>query len=134
MSKKPSKQPELVLGPLPTEIIRATIGIDLDAGSVIVSAAAQRHAASRHPDEYGLCVPLLAGVIANPLYVGDDFKNEGKIEIIGGVLAPDSLLLIAVCIETDADGRYHVASFYPISRKKAQNRRDKGYLRIARKS
>ncbi|MBM1172849.1 hypothetical protein [Microvirga arabica] len=133
MSKKPSKQPDLVLGPLPAEIIRTTIGIDLDPGSVIVSAAAQRHAAVRHPDEYGVCLPLLATVVADPLYVGDDFRNEGKIEIIGGALPPDALLLIAICIEADTGGRYHVASFYPVSRKKAQHRKDKGFLKIALK-
>ncbi|WP_112663052.1 PBECR2 nuclease fold domain-containing protein [Microvirga flavescens] len=133
MSKKPSKRPDLILGPLPTEVIRWTIGIELDAGSVILTSAAQRHAANRHPEDYETCLPLLASVIADPLYVGDDFRNEGKIEIIGGAILPESFLLVAISIETDLDGRYRIASFYPISRKKAQSRREKGYLKIALK-
>jgi len=131
MNKKRAKQPDLMLGQLPVETINQVLELELEAGEVVISTAAQRHAASRHPNEYSICLPLLAGVIASPLYVGDDFRNEGKIEIVGGSVPPDGLLLIAVCIEPDGEGRYHVASFYPISRTKAQNRREKGRLKVA---
>jgi hypothetical protein len=41
---------------------------------------------------------------------------------------------VAVNLERDARGQYHVASFYPVSEVKVQTRRFKGFLKITRKS
>jgi len=51
--------------------------------------------------------------------------------MIGRVPALGSFLLVAVTIERDPAGRYNVCSFYPISEKKIQPRRARGYLRVA---
>ena len=80
MSKRPRKQPVLELGPLPIDTINCTMGTELEPGDVVFSSAAQVHAARRHPTEYSQCLPHLAKVICNPLYIGDDHKNPGKIE------------------------------------------------------
>lgn len=126
MTQKNTK--DLVLGPLPVDVINDTIGTELDAGSVVFSAAAQKHAQSRHPDDFATCFPHVAAIVAAPLYVGDDFKNEGKIELVGRVLQGKLAILVAVVIEPDAKGRYHVASAYPVSEEKIANRRAKGTL------
>lgn len=122
---------DLPLGPLPVEIVNRTLEMELEPGPVILSRGAQKHALSSHPVEYPLCLPHVAAVIANPLYLGDDFKNGGKIEIIGRVAAIGSFMLVAVTIERDETGCYHVCSFYPITEKKIQPRRERGFLRIA---
>lgn len=119
---------DLSLGPIPAEVINLTLGLDLDPGPVILSRNAQKHALSSHPVEYPPCLPHVAAVVADPLNLGDDFKNGGKIEMIGRVPALGSFLLVAVTIERDPAGRYNVCSFYPISEKKIQPRRARGYL------
>lgn len=118
----------LFFGPLPVETINPTLDLELDTGSVVLSINAQKHASKRHPKEYGRCLPVVANVIAYPLYLGDDLKNPGKIELVGRPPALGSPLLVAVDMAPDADGNYNVVSFYPISEAKVQNRRDKGHL------
>jgi hypothetical protein len=124
-----SKSPDLILGYLPVDSVNKTLGTELNAGQVVLTRGAQRHAYQRHPDDYPKCLPHLASVIANPRYIGDDHSNSG-IEIWGYVGAIASLVLIAVELIPDEHGRYQVSSFYMVSEKKAQSRRQKGYLRI----
>ena len=119
----------LRLGPLPVmEVYRAT-GHELDEGDVVLSINAQKHAAKRHPEDYARCLPHLGSIISNPLFIGDDHKNADKIELVSRVRVLGSGLLIAVKIEADSKGDYHVVSFYPISEKKITNRVEKGFLR-----
>jgi hypothetical protein len=118
------------LGPLPHEAINRTLELDLTFGEVILSRAAQVHAERRHPDDYGRLLPFLGSVIANPLYVGDDIKNAGKIELVGRASAAVNFMLIAVSITQDEAGQYHIASFYPVSREKIDARRQKGFLQV----
>ena len=122
---------DLVLGPCPVEIINSTLGLEIVSGRVVLSRAAQAHAMRRHPEDYSVCLPLLSGIIAQPLYVGDDFKNPGKIEIIGFSSQTQTYILIALSTSVGHDGNFHVASFYPISSMKIQQRREKGFLRMA---
>lgn len=124
------KQPDLILGPLPVDIINRTLGTELEEGNVILTRGAQRHAYQRHPEDYPKCSPHLAAVITDPRYIGDDFSNTG-IEIIGNVAVIGSLVLVAVEIIPDEQGRYHINSFYMISDKKAQKRRERGFLKVA---
>ncbi len=81
--------------------------------------------------EYPICLPHVAAVVAEPLCIGDDLRNPGRIELIGRVPAIGAFLLVAVTIERDVAGRYNVCSFYPISDKKIQPRRERGFLRVA---
>ena len=106
--------------------------MELEAGEVVLSPAAQAHAARRHPVEYSRLLPHLDDIIADPLYIGDDHNNPG-IELVGRVHSLGTLALVAVIVERDDKGRYHVVSFYPISDEKAQGRRQKGFLKIPKK-
>jgi len=57
-------------------------------------------------------------VIKEPPYLGDEFKNPGKIELIRrapGGKGP----LVAIVIEPDEEGRYRVANFSTLT---VQNR------------
>lgn len=126
-----SKQPDLLIGEMPVEMVNRTLGLELEPGEIIFTRAAQGHAAKRHPAEYPRCVPHLATIVLTPLYVGDDFRNGGKIEMIGRVVALNGYLLVAVTIDRDPDGRYHVCSVYPVKESQVENRKRRGYLRPA---
>lgn len=129
-NKKNKKKPaQVIFGPLPVGAIDATIGTELEPGTAVMSSNAQVHASKRHPEDFPLCFPHVAQVIANPLYVGDDLRNHGKIELVSRVPALGTGLLVAVDLTADGDGNYFVASFYPVSEEKINNRRDKGHLK-----
>ncbi len=118
---------------MPVEMLFRTLGLELEPGDVIFSRGAQKHAHSRHPEDFSLAYLNLQNIIADPLYVGQGLKNQGKIEFIGQVHAEDRpLLLIAVTIEPDRDGNYHVASAYRVANAKVQGRRERGFLRVPR--
>ena len=125
--------PPLVIGPLPVKVINDTIDTELDPGDLVLSRGAQTHAARKHPKDFARLVPHLGAVVTNPLYIGDDHRNGGKIELIGKPPGESSFLLVAVIVERDDRGQYHVASFYPVSDGKVQSRRRKGFLRVAQK-
>ena len=112
------------------EAINRVLGLELDEGDVVMPVNAQRHAQRRHPDDFGIYFPHVASVVQRPLYVRDDFKNDGKIELIGRPEGADQPLLVAVEITKDADGRYNITSFYPISDQKVAKRRESGHLRV----
>ena len=122
--------PDLVIGTLPHVVINRCLGLELEAGNVVLTRGAQRHAAKRHPKEYAMCLPQIASVVVRPLYVGDDFKNSGKIELIGRIRAASISILVAVNVRRDEHGNYHIESFYPVSDEKINNRRRKGFLRV----
>ena len=50
--------------------------------------------------------------------------------MISRVPALGAGLLVALVIEPDAQGRYSVSSFYPVSERRIENRRQKGFLII----
>ena len=131
---KKSKLTILEFGALPVASIYATMEIDLDSGTVVMSKAAQRHAAKRHPKDYGRCMPHAAQIIRDPLYMGDDFKNPGNIEFVGRIPAVGESILIAICIEPDDQGRYNVCSIYPIAEATVQARLKKNRLSISKKA
>ena len=118
-----------LFGPLPVGALNSALDLELDAGDVVISANASRHARRRHPLDFARCFPHVAAIIANPLYVRDDFLIDGKIEMVGKSPGLGDYLLVAVEISLDAAGRYNVTSFYPISEKKVQRRRASGHLR-----
>lgn len=119
----------LLFGDVPIAAINDALGLELDEGQAVMSTNALKHAQKRHPLDYARCLPHVASVVTNPLYVRDDFKNDGKIELVGRPAALSDFLLVAVEIVLDEDGRYNVTSFYPISENKVAKRRDTGHLR-----
>lgn len=129
---KKKKKPFVPLdfGPLPVDIINDLLGLEIEEGEVRMSINAQKHAARRHPDDYSRCMPHVASILERPLYIGDDFRNPGAIELIGRVSALGGPMLVAVEVEKDGDGYYNVRSFYPIGDGKIQARREKKHLKI----
>lgn len=123
-----AKLQPFVFGPLAVEAINSALDLELDHGDVVMSPNAQVHARRRHPEEFARCLPHVATIINNPLYVRDDFRNDGKIEMVGKPAGLGEHLLVAVEVSLDKDGLYNVTSFYPISEKKVASRRDKGTL------
>lgn len=120
-----------VFGPLPTRAINEAVGLELEDGEVVMSVNAQKHARKRHPADFARCFPHVAAIVTTPLYVRDDFKNHGKIELVGKSAGLPDWLLVAVEVSLDEEGRYNVTSFYPISDKKVQNRKESGHYRRA---
>lgn len=127
--KQKSKQPSLILGALPVEKINQALNMELAPGHVVFSRAAQIHAARRHADDYPKCLPHAASIILNPLYIGDDFRNDG-IELIGSAPVESGFILIAVHLDWDESHQYHVKSIYPVSRSKIEGRRHRGFLKV----
>lgn len=128
-SRKP-RITDLVLGPLPVDKINKALGLELEPGDVVLTVGTQRHALKRHPSDYARCQPHVGGVVIDPSYIGDDFENPGKIELVARVPAIGSGLLVAVLVEPNVDGNYVVTSFYPISERTIENRRQNGRLII----
>lgn len=116
-----------LFGSLPVEGVNGALGLELEGGDVVMSIRAQKHAQKRHPKDYARCFPHVASVIATPLYVCDDFRNPGKIEMVGRPNGFPEWLLVAVEISLDGDGRYNVTSFYPVSDTKVQGRKETGH-------
>ena len=117
-----------LFGPLPVGRINRALALELEPGDVVFSRRARQHAAEHHPDDFPLCLPFVASVVANPLYVGDDFRNDSKIELICRIPALGSGLLVAISVRRDPSGLCRIASIYPISDRKIANRLDKGLL------
>lgn len=133
MSKKKhrhQKLPDLIICSMPIQAVNKTLGTELDAGEIVLTAAAQIHANRYHPQDYPKCLPHLASIFANPRYIGDDLTNSG-IEIWGYVAAIPSLVLVAVELIPNERGQYEIRSFYMVSEKKAHSRRQKGFLKVA---
>ncbi|KAA0592973.1 hypothetical protein J2848_005670 [Azospirillum lipoferum] len=130
----PKKKPKLGhetldLGPLPVDAINKALSLELEAGTAVLIPAIQLHVLRRHPEDYERLLPHVASVVNAPQFIGDDIRNPGKIELIARVPSVDSVLLVAVDVEVNANGQYEVRSFYPIAEDKVQNRLRKGYLK-----
>ncbi len=135
MARDKKKKPtyvDLHLGPLPVEAINRTLGHELEPGDVIFTAAAQAHAYRSHRSDFPRCLPHVGAVAITPQFLGDDFKNLGKIELVARVPSLGSGVSVALVIEPDANGRYNVCSLYPVSYRTIENRRQDGHLIITK--
>jgi hypothetical protein len=135
MSNK-NKLFDIFPGNIPEEMIYATLGVEVDPGQVKFSAPAQRHAHARHPQDVPLIIPYLSQVISDPLYMGDDFRNPGKIELVRFIPGTSGkAALIAITIEkNESDGFYHVCSSYLITQAEVDRKRSKGILKHVKKT
>ncbi|OYW51342.1 MAG: hypothetical protein B7Y36_09990 [Novosphingobium sp. 28-62-57] len=130
MSRGP--KPKLIpcdFGPLPVQGINAALALELDPGEVVMSVRAQQHVQRKRPQEFARCFPHVASVILTPLYVRDDFNNDGKIEMVGRPAGLAEWLLVAVEVSIDSAGKYNITSFYPLSETKVEKRREAGHYR-----
>ncbi len=121
---------DLQLGPLPTDLINRVLKTELEPGPVVFNTNHQVHVNRRRPAEYARLLPHIAGIVANPMYIGDDHLNPDGFEMIGRVQVLAEWVLVAVKLEPDEAGAYQLATFYPLSDAKIRARRNKGFLRI----
>jgi hypothetical protein len=121
-------------GLLPVDLINRTLDLELDPGPVVLTTRAWRHVVHKHPEEAKDCLHLVPGIIGNPLYIGDDFRNPGKIEFVGRVSAQGYGLLVAVNTNKDKKGRFEVTTFYSITEFQIQSRLATGHLKRPLKS
>ncbi|WP_207458082.1 hypothetical protein [Azospirillum sp. SYSU D00513] len=129
-NKKPRLGHEtLILGPMPIRAINAALALELDEGLAVLIPAIRLHVLRRHPEDYERLLPHVASVITAPQFIGDDFKNPGKVELIARVPAAGGPLLVAVDLTMNQHGQYEVRSFYPVAEEKIQGRLSKGYLK-----
>jgi hypothetical protein len=130
--KRP-KLVDLLIGPFPADTVNLTLDLELEPGNIVLTAGVQKHVQREHGSDYGRCLPHVARVVCDPLYIGDDFRNSGYIEMIARVTAIGTAVLVAVCVEVNGRGQYEVRSFYPVSEQKIANRLGKGFLIRAQK-
>ncbi len=64
------------------------------------------------------------------MYMGDDYKNPGKIELVRRIRGENNAALIALKIEKADDGYYHVCSAYFISQSEVDKKKQKKILKI----
>ena len=121
---------KLYPGEFPDEIDYKTLQIEADPGNVVFSVPAQNHANKGHPGDAALIIPHLAQVITDPMYVGDDTKNPGKIELVRMIPgAGGKSALVAVTVEQDNKGEYNICSSYLITQSEVDKKRAKGVLK-----
>jgi hypothetical protein len=126
------RYPALELGELPVDVINATLGTDLAPGRVRLSAAAHRHIAEDHPEDYPTCRLALPQAIADPTLIGQAPRHGRNFELIRRVQdGQGRAILVAIGLEPDDAGSYRVRSCYLISRNKVEARRQAGFLRVA---
>lgn len=120
-------------GDAPVVIINRTLELEMEIGPVKFSVPAQRHAYKGHPTDVPVIVPHLSQILTNPLYLGNDLKNSGKIELVGRILGHQGGALVSLTVEmNENDGHYHVCSTYLISQSELDKKRSRGILKIAR--
>jgi hypothetical protein len=119
-------------GNFPDNIVHKTLGIEVEPGEVIFSVPAQNHANRNHPGDAALIIPHLSQVIEDPMYVGDDFNNVGKIELVRMIpnsVGQSAFALVAVTVEMDSKGFYNICSSYLITQSEVDKKRNKGILK-----
>jgi hypothetical protein len=119
------------LGPLPVDLINATIGLDLEAGNAWLSKAAHKHMADKHSADYPLCIAHLADAISAPSYIGQDPKQADNFILIKRVQNVEGGLLVAIAIWLNQYGSYNVRTAYRESPDRIERRRQAGHLRVA---
>ena len=119
-------------GELPIEDIYNTLGIEVEAGQVVFSEPAQRHALRRHPHDIPIITPHLSGIIESPMYMGDDLNNPGKIELVSRIPGRRGGALVAVSVEPNEDGFYHICSAYLISDSELDKKKHKQILKFVK--
>lgn len=129
MAKRP-KFIDVFPGAAPVDAINKTLDLELEEGDVKCSAPALNHATKRHPHDVPIILPHLSEIISNPLYMGDDLKNPGKIELVARISGRSGGALVALNIVKDEDdGYYHVCSMYLITQSELDVKRDKKVLK-----
>ena len=127
------KRVDIFPGAIPDEDIYQTLQLEIEPGEIKFSVPAQKHAFKRHPEDLPRIIPHLSNIISSPTYLGDDFRNPGKLEIVSRIPGVSGAALIALTIkQNENDGYYHICSCYIISQSELDKKRAKRILKIVK--
>ncbi len=122
----------ITLGRLAIDKVNQALGTELDPGDVWLSPGAHRHIAVDHPDDYPFIMAVIADVVAQPLYVGQDPKHGRNFYIVRPLPAgaPNPHALVSIGLARDEVGRYRVRTAYTISQDTVTARRSAKRLHV----
>jgi hypothetical protein len=103
------------LGHMPIDKIKATLGVELDAGSVRLPQRIAEKICEKHPEALDIFQRNATLVLTDPTYIGEHPKHPGKVELIRRFSSEAANLLIAVALEPTPQGNYNIASAYLVS-------------------
>lgn len=116
-------------GPLAVATINAALGLKLAPGRAHFSASAQEHAEDRHPSDFAVCLANIHDIVRAPEWVGQNPRDQEGFTLVRSALAGRAIILVAIKMKRDPDGRYVVASTYRLTRHDVKTRVDKGFLK-----
>jgi hypothetical protein len=116
-------------GPVAVAKVNEALGLTLKPGHAHFSASAQEHAEDRHPADFALCLAHITQILRNPEWVEQAPRQKGGFAMVSRVQAGKVIVLIALKIEPDAQGRYIVSSAYRLTPHDVAVRVMKGYMK-----
>jgi hypothetical protein len=124
-----AKYRPLACGPVAVAKVNEAWGLNLKPGSAYFSASAQEHAEDRHPVEFAACVANIDRILQFPEWVERSPNQRDGFALIRRVNLGKDILLVALKIEPDEQGRYIVSSTYKVTLHDIENRVRKGYAK-----
>ncbi len=107
------------------EDFNSILGIQLPIGDIYKSDGFIKHIQKRHA-EYVKYIECIPSIINKPDYVGKNAKEPNSIELIK--VYPQDNIQIAIKLDISENSLY-VASLYPISQSKLNNRLNSGRIK-----
>ncbi len=124
-----AKYKPLDCGPLAVATINTALRLDLAPGRAHFSASAQEHAEDRHPADFAVCLANIRDIVRAPEWVGQNPRDREGFTLVRSALAGKAIILVAIKMKRDPDGRYVVASTYRLTRHDVETRVEKGFLK-----
>lgn len=110
-----AKYKPLDCGPLAVATINIALRLDLAPGRTHFSASAQEHAEDRHPADFAVCLANIRDIVRAPEWVGQNPRDREGFTLVRSALAGKAIILVAIKMKRDPDGRYVVASTYRLT-------------------
>jgi hypothetical protein len=105
-----AKYRPLACGPVAVTKVNEAWGLNLKPGHAYFSASAQEHAEDRHPIEFAACIANIDRILQFPEWVERSPHQRDGFALIRRVNLGKDILLVALKIKPDEDGRYIVSS------------------------
>ena len=115
-------------GPLCVDLINATLELEMEHGEARMPGKVHEKIATKHADDYDVCMRNLPSTLQNPTYIGLPPKHTDKLELVKRVESGAALVLVAVALEQDQYGDYAIASTYTISEDAVDRYRQTGRM------
>ena len=114
-------------GALAVGLVNEVMQWSLPPGPVHFSASAQEHAEDRHPGDYALCIKNIESILRAPDWIGQGPKDREGFVMVRRISAAKAILLVAIKLKRDDQGRYVVASTYRVTQHDVDTRVAKRY-------